>query len=61
MVYTELAPRRLQFHVAPAKCERCKYTTVGYLKKEKKKKALLKETRNSHLCERSKSAQESGE
>ena len=26
MVYTKLAPRRLQFHVAPA-MQRCKYTT----------------------------------
>ena len=38
MVYTELAPRRVQFHVAPAICQRCKYTTsVDFQKRAIKK------------------------
>ena len=67
MVYTELAPRWLQFHVAPA-MPVLKYTTSVDIKKrkeekkKKKKKALQKA---SHSCrttgERSESAQESGE
>ena len=35
MVYTELAPRRLQFHVAPA-MPALKYTTSVDIKKKKK-------------------------
>ena len=42
MVYTELAPRWLQFHVAPA-MPALKYTTsVDIQKKEKKKKTRYK-------------------
>ena len=46
MVYTELAPRRQQFHVAPA-MPALKYTTSVdikniYLKKKKKKKRAIK-------------------
>ena len=33
MVYTELAPRRLQFHVGTSPCQRCKYTTSVDIKK----------------------------
>ena len=38
MVYTELAPRRLQFHVAPAMPALYVHHFGGYLKKKKKKK-----------------------
>ena len=37
MVYTELAPKRQQFHVAPA-MPALKYTTSVDIKKKKKKK-----------------------
>ena len=38
MVYTELAPKRLQFHVAPAM--RCKYTTSVDIQKTRYKKPV---------------------
>ena len=41
MVYTELAPRKLQFHVAPA-MPALKYTTSVDKKKKKKKKTRYK-------------------
>ena len=40
MVYTGLAPRRLQFHVAPAICQRCKYTTSVDIQKRAIKKLV---------------------
>ena len=61
MVYTDLAPRRQQFHVAPA-MQALKYTTsvdiqkTCYKKKKKKKLVTHRIT-----CKRSESAQESGE
>ena len=39
MVYTELAPRRLQFHVAPA-MPAIKYTTSVYIQKTRYKKLV---------------------
>ena len=39
MVYTELAPRRLQFHVAPA-MSAIKYTTSVYIQKTRYKKLV---------------------
>ena len=39
MVYTELAPRRQQFHVAPA-MPALKYITSVAIKKKKKKKLV---------------------
>ena len=41
MVYTEIAPRRQQFHVAPA-MPALKYTTLVDIKKKKKKKEKKK-------------------
>ena len=41
MVYTEIAPRRQQFLVAPA-MPALKYTTSVDIKKEKKKSAINK-------------------
>ena len=40
MVYTELAPRRQQFHVAPAVPALKDTTSVDLEKKKKKKNAL---------------------
>ena len=42
MVYTELAPRWLQFHVAPAMPVLYVHHFGGYLKKKKKKKRYKK-------------------
>ena len=42
MVYTELAPIRLQFHVAPAMPALKVHHFGGYYKKKKKKKRAIK-------------------
>ena len=55
MVYTELAPRRQQFHVAPA-VPALKYTTSAEIEKTRYKKLV---THVEYEC--SESAQESGE
>jgi len=44
MVYTELAPRRQQFHVAPAMTA-LKYTTSVDIKKRKKERKKEQKTR----------------
>ena len=56
MVYTELAPRQQQFHVAPA-MPAFKYTTSVDIRKTRYKKLV------THVvtCERSEPSQESGE
>ena len=54
VVYTELAPRRQQFHVAPAMPALKQTTSVDIQKRASYKKA-------GHSCELSESAQESGE
>ena len=64
MVYTALAPRRLQFHVAPA-MPALKYTTSVDIQKNNNNNKQKKRYKASHscrtTCERSESAQESGE
>ena len=61
MVYTELAPRRQQFHVAPA-MPALKYTNSVDIQKKNKKKRAIKAGHSCIItCERSESAQESGE
>ena len=62
MVYTELAPRQQQFHVAPAMPE-LKNTTSVDIKKTKQKMHYKKKASHSCsiTCERSESVQESGE
>ena len=57
MGYTELAPGRQQFHVAPA-MPALKYTSSVDIQKTRYKKLV---THVEYTCERSESAQESGE
>ena len=57
MVYTGLAPRRLQFHVAPALPGLYKYTTSVDIRKTRYKASHSCRT----TCKRSESAQEGGE
>ena len=60
MVYTELAPRRLQLGMWHRPCQRCKYTTLAVdIQKTRCKKTTSLSCRIT--CERSESAQESGE
>ena len=56
-VYTELVPKRLQFHEAPAMPALKVHHFGGYSKTRYKKLATHRRT----TCERSESAQESGE
>ena len=57
MVYTELAPRQQQFHVAPA-MPALKYTTSVDIQK----RTIKKDGHSCRItCERNESAQKSGE